>query len=281
MPDFPIVDTHVHFWDRSIVPVSWMQGLSIDRPFLPADLSADAGGVDIESIVFVEADVEPGQHIAEADWVASLADEDPRIKAIVAHAPLERPDVPRDLETLAARPMVRGIRRLIQASDAEALCGSAGFRDGVRRLASFGLHFEICILHHQLAPALDLVRACPDVHFVLDHIAKPGIAAGIREPWWQQMAEMAAMQNVTCKLSGVATEADHANWTEDQLRPYIDRVIEVFGPGRIVFGSDWPVMKLATSYPRWVAIVDSALSGMSEADRRRIFAENAKAVYRL
>jgi len=225
--------------------------------------------------------VDAGHHVAEADWVASLAREDQRIRAIVAHAPLESPGAARDLETLAARPMVCGIRRLIQASDAEALCGSATFRENVKRLPAHGLHFEICILHHQLAPALALVRDCPDVHFVLDHIAKPGIRDAIRAPWWQQMAEMAALPNVTCKLSGVATEADHAAWTEDQLRPYIDRVIEVFGPQRIVFGSDWPVMTLAVSYPRWVAIVDNALAGMSEADRRAVFAGNARSVYRL
>lgn len=281
MPDFPIIDTHVHFWDRDEVPISWQKGLSIDRPFRPADLDRDRGAVELDGIVFVEADVDAGNHIAEADYVTRLAEADPRIKAIVAHAPLAAQTVAGDLATLARRPLVRGIRHLIQGKDAEALTGSDAFRDGLRRLPEHGFHFEICILHHQLAPVLRLVEALPDLRFVLDHIAKPGIKAGLREPWWREIEMLSAFPNVTCKLSGVATEADHESWHEDQLHPYIGRVIDVFGPDRLMFGSDWPVMRLATDYPRWVEIVDIALSGFGEADRRKIFVDNAKRVYRI
>jgi len=284
MPDFPIVDTHVHFWDRDAVPISWMHEPfpAIDRPFLPANLDTDRGPVELESIVFVEANVESGYHPLEADWVASLASNDSRIQAIVAHAPLERGAVVIDeLRQLAAKPLVRGIRRLIQGSDALALCADPAFIEGVRTVAKVDLHFEICILHDQLAPVLKLVEQCPDVRFVLDHIAKPGIKAGLREPWWSEIKELAGFDNVACKLSGVATEADHQHWSEAQLQPYLARVVEVFGPERLMFGSDWPVMRLAIRYPHWVEIVERATSGWSEADRRAFYRDNARRVYRL
>lgn len=281
MPGFPIIDTHVHFWDCDEVPISWQKGLPIDRPFGPADLDADRGSVDLEAIVFVEANVDAPGHIAEADFVTRLAARDPRIKAIVAHAPLDSPSVADDLAALAERPLVRGVRHLIQGKDAAALTAGDAFRSGLKRLPQHGFHFEICILHDQLAPVLRLVESAPGVSFVLDHIAKPGIRAGLREPWWSEIETLASFPNVVCKLSGVATEADHETWSEDQLRPYIDRVIEVFGPGRLMFGSDWPVMRLATDYVRWVDIVERALSGFGEADRRKVFAENARRVYRI
>lgn len=283
MPDFPIVDTHVHFWDRGVVPVSWMENEpSIHRPFLPADLDADRDGVEIEALVFVEAAVDPGMHLRETEWVASLAAQDRRIQAIVAHAPLEIGEaVAADLERLAAEPLVRGIRRLIQTDDAEALCGSDDFRAALKLLPGFDLHFELCLLHHQFAPVLDLVRANPEVFFVLDHIAKPGIKACVSEPWSGQIAELAALGNVVCKISGVATEADHDAWSETQLRPYIDHSLDLFGPERVLFGSDWPVMRLALAYPRWIEIVDGAVANWSQEDRQRLYSGNAKRVYRL
>jgi len=283
MPDFPIIDTHVHFWDDGVNPVAWTRASpALCRPFLPAGLDAECGPVALETIVFVEADVDPGLYLKEASWAAQLARSDPRLRAIVAHAPMEHGGaVGSELEKLAAEPLVRGIRRLIQGRDARALCGDAGFREAVAMLPRFDLHFELCLTHDQLAPVLDLVRALPDVRFVLDHIAKPDIAAGLRDPWWDEIAELAACPNVDCKVSGVATEADHASWAEDQLRPYLDRVFEIFGPERVVFGSDWPVMRLAIAYPRWVEIVDAAVTDWPEVDRRKLFVENARRVYRL
>lgn len=282
MPDFAIVDTHVHFWDGGINRVSWTAQLpAIDRPFLPADLDADSRAVALEAIVVVEADVDAGLYLKEAAWVAELARSETRLKAVVAHAPLQFGDaVGSELEKLAAHDIVKGVRRLVQGQHAHALCSDEGFRRAVRMLPRFDFHFELCLLHDQLGPVLDLVRACPEVRFVLDHIAKPPIKAGLKDPWWHEIAELAALANVDCKISGVATEADHAAWSEDQLRPYLDRALDVFGPDRVLFGSDWPVMRLAVAYPRWVEIVDRAVADWSEADRRRLYVENARRVYR-
>lgn len=283
MPSFPIIDTHVHFWDADQVPIPWTASVpALNRPFLPDDVTLHADPIEIEAIVFVEADVAPGANVDEAAWVAGLAEADPRLQAIVAHAPLEKgAGAEADLEALSAQPLVRGIRRLIQHEPDPAFCLEPGFVEGVKLLPRFGLHFEICIFHPQFASAVELVRRCPEVRFVLDHIGKPGIKDGLEEPWKSHMAELARCENVVCKLSGVATEADHEAWTEAQLKPYIDHTLDCFGAGRVMFGSDWPVATLAIDYPRWVGLVEEALAGVSEADVRKVFRENAIAAYRL
>jgi L-fuconolactonase len=143
------------------------------------------------------------------------------------------------------------------------------------------LSFDICIFHHQLPNTLEMVRRCPEVSFILDHIAKPGIKAGLAEPWRRQVRELAALPNVVCKLSGVTTEADHANWTREQLRPYIDHVIDCFGFDRIMYGGDWPVSELAGKYTDWVNVLDWATEGCSSAEKRKLFRDNAIRAYRL
>jgi L-fuconolactonase len=153
--------------------------------------------------------------------------------------------------------------------------------EGVRLLARFDLSFELCVYHRQLASAVELVRRCPDVRFALDHAGKPGIRDGLMEPWRTHVAELAALPNVWCKLSGLITEADHAKWSSAQLRPYMKHVIERFGFERVMFGSDWPVSEQTHRYDEWVEIVDWALADASHAERRRLFRDNAVAFYRL
>jgi len=283
MPDYGIVDTHVHFWDTTRVPIDWHARVpAMARRFGPEDLAEHAGDVAIERLVFVEADVSPGANIAEAEWITELAAADPRIQAIVAHAPLEQgAEVEGDLAKLAEIPLVRGIRRLLQDEADDAYCLRPGFIEGVKLLPAHDLHFEICIYHRQFAATLDFVAQCPEVRMVLNHIGKPGIRDGITEPWRQQMHDLAGCDNVVCKLSGVATEADHANRSEGQLRPYIDHALDCFGPDRVMFGGDWPVATLAVAYPRWVEIVDRALKALPEADRRKVWRDNAIAYYGL
>jgi L-fuconolactonase len=151
----------------------------------------------------------------------------------------------------------------------------------VRLLPEYGLSFDICIHHPQMQDAIELVRSCPDVSFVLDHIGKPGIRAGLREPWWSEMRELAREPNVWCKISGVVTEADHAAWTEEEVAPYVAHAIECFGFGRVMFGGDWPVSELATTYARWVALVDRVTAGSSDDERRKLWRDTAVGFYRL
>jgi L-fuconolactonase len=236
----------------------------------------------VEAIVFVEVDVDAPQHLAEATWVSEIAARDPRVKGMVAALPIERGRaIEADLDALRRHPVLRGVRRLIQNHPEPEFCTRPDFIAGLQLLVPHDLSFDICVYHHQLPSVLKMVRQCPEVRFILDHIGKPAIKDGLIEPWRAHITELAAFPNVHCKISGVATEADHAHWTRDQLQPYIAHALESFGFDRVVFGGDWHVMELATSYPEWVGIVDWITAGASAAEKRKLFRDNAIRFYRL
>ena len=283
MPDFAIVDTHVHLYDPARLRQSWIDGnATLEGPHLLPDLDTARENVEIERIVFVEAGLDPGQHVREAAWVAELAKADLRLHGMVAAIPLEQGAAVRsDLEQLAQHAILKGVRRLLHIEADGQFCLQPSFIEGLELLPAFGLSFDLCIYHHQLASATELVRRCPEVRFILDHIAKPGIAAGLMEPWRTEMKALAALPNVACKLSGVITEADHASWTREQIKPYIQHAAECFGFDRIMFGSDWPVSEQTHRYAEWVEILEWALEGCSADERRRLFRDNAIAHYRL
>jgi L-fuconolactonase len=284
MPDFPIIDTHVHLWDPRRFRIPWLDGVpQINQTYALKEYAEHTQGVTIEAMVYLEVDVAPSYRLLEAQWVNALADEEPRLRAIVPSAPLEDGDCARSyLEALKALgPRVKGVRRLLQAEPDDAFALRPDFVRGVRALADYDFSFDICIFHRQLPAVIELVRCCPEVRFILDHLGKPDIKAGLRDPWQAHIRALAALPNVVCKISGMVTEADHARWTVDDLRPYFETVYDAFGPDRVMFGGDWPVVLLASSYKRWVETVDALTQGLSEDDRRKLWAENAKRVYRL
>ena len=280
MPAFPIIDSHLHLWDPRHLTYPWLSG-ALDRPFLPADFQTASASVAIESLVFLECAAAPHLAFDEAQWVLQQAKLEPRIAAMVCHAPLETGDaVHADLERLATMDKVRGIRRIYQDELDPAFCTRPDFIDGVRALADHGLSFDMCLKHPQLQASIALADACPNVPMVLDHIAKPGIASGLMQPWADQLRDLARRENVVCKLSGVATEAA-ADWTPETLRPYMEVALEAFGPSRIMFGGDWPVSTLAITYPAWVALVDALIADLSDTEQRQIYRDTARAFYRL
>jgi L-fuconolactonase len=283
MPAFPIIDAHVHLYDPARISYPWLAAVpAIDAPFLPADLDVARGTVTIDRLVFMEVDAAPGQELDEALFIDSLARQDSRIGAIVASAPVEiGAAVAEDLERLAKLPRVRGIRRLIQSLPRADDCLTPAFVEGVREVGRFGLTFDLCITHAQLESATELVRRCPEVEFVLDHLAKPPVASGQREPWMRQMRILAELPNVVVKLSGIVTETGRAGWSLDQLRPYLDHAVESFGFSRVLFGSDWPVVNLASTYANWVDVMDGVLAGVPDLDLRRFYRDNAIRTYRL
>jgi L-fuconolactonase len=283
VPDYPIVDSHVHLCEPNRFGYAWTKGQpSLNRQVLPADLTRAAAPVEIDQFVFVEVDVDFPQHLDEAAWVAEQAEGDRRLTGMVAALPLERGQaIEADLEQLCRHKILRGIRRLIQTQPDPQFCLQPGFIDGHKLLPQHDLAFDICILHHQMANVIEMVRRCPGVRFVLDHIGKPGIKAGIFDPWRQQLKELAALPNVHCKISGVTTEADHGNWTREQLRPYIDHAIETFGFERVMYGGDWHVLELAGTYPQWVEVVDWVVEGCTAEEKRKLFRDNAISFYRL
>ena len=284
MPDFPIVDAHVHLYDPAAVSYPWMAGEPrLNAPHGPAEYARATEGVEVERMVFVEVDAAAGAYLDEVRWVAEAARGEPRLQGMVASVPLEKGAAcAADIAAFAAVPIARAVRRLIQPHlDRPGWCLRPEFVAGVKLLAAHNLKFEICIYHPQLADAIELVRRCPEVGFILDHIGKPGIRDGIREPWWSRMRELARLPNVVCKVSGAVTEADHRTWTYDQVAPYVSHAIDCFGFGRVVFGGDWPVVNLAAGFRQWVDMLDRIVAGTADADARRLYRDNAVAWYRL
>ncbi|MFA6108273.1 MAG: amidohydrolase family protein [Candidatus Latescibacterota bacterium] len=277
-----IIDAHHHLWDRGRFAYPWLSQIArLDRDFLLPEYESIARAVGIQRSVFVQADTDPRHGLQEARWALSLATEPGPLSAVVAWAPIEDPGLPSYLEQLAGPPGLKGIRRLIQAEPDPGFCARSPFVEGVRRLAPLGLSFDLCLYPHQLPAAIDLVRAVPEVSFVLDHLGKPRVREKVLDPWRDQIRRLAALENVTCKLSGLATEADWEGWRPADLRPYLDVVVEAFGFARLMFGSDWPVSTLAVSYPRWLEVVEELTSGISAADRQALFSGTARRIYRL
>lgn len=276
-----VIDTHAHFWDVASLNYPWIEkGSAFDRSFLPGDYRRATQGIPIERLVFVECDASADCSLAEAQWVARLADADPRIQAIVGRVSLMNDDAPATLEAMAAMPLVRGIRDNIQ-NHASGFALHERFVRGVREVHRHGLHFELCVKHHQLAETIELVKRCPEGRFVLDHCAKPDIRSGLRDPWQHQMREMAALPNVACKISGLVTEADWERWKPEDVLGYARTAADAFGPERILFGGDWPVNELAGGYRPWFQLAMELASPWSSSDRERFFRRNAERVYRL
>ena len=282
MEKFPIVDTHVHLWHPKQLRYPWLTEVpTLNRPYLLKDYIAACGALEIESMVFVQCDTHPDDGLKETAWVTTLAAVDPRIQGIVAWAPLEEgARVAPFVEKLAENRLVKGIRRLIQSESVD-FCVQPNFVSGVKVLSRYGLSFDICIFHPQLANAIRLVEQCPHVQFILDHIGKPDIKNQLFDPWKQEIETLAGFPNVHCKISGLVTEADLEKWTPADLQPYIEHVISCFGFDRVIYGSDWPVSTQASDYPRWVQTLKDAVSGCSPEALRNLFRDNAIKFYRL
>ena len=284
MTGTPVIDTHVHFWDPGRLRYPWLVDLPpLNHPHLPVDHQKATTGIPIEGLVFIQCEADVSQYREEARWVAELAQADPRLRGIVPWAPLEQGEGARSaLEELARIPLVKGVRRIIQFEDDPGFCLQPGFVRGVQLLTEFGLSFELCIKgDEQFANILKLARRCPGVSFILDHIGKPFIKEGRRQPWASYLKQLADLPNTWCKISGLVNEAEWGSWDLVDLRPYLDHVLTSFGFGRVCFGGDWPVCTLATTYARWFDALREAVADCSEAEERGLFHDNAVAFYRL
>ena len=283
MISFPIVDTHAHLWHPERLRYPWLGevGVLSNEPHLLDDFRAAYGAINIESFVFVECGVHPDERMKEVEWVTSLVQDEPRLKGIVASAPLENGQGVRPVvEKMAENPLVKGIRRLLQAESLD-FCLQPDFIKGVQLLAEYGLSFDICIAHPQLTNVIEFVKQCPDTQFILDHIGKPDIKNEVFQPWKREIETISEFPNVFCKVSGVATSADFETWKPTDLKPYIDHVIGCFGFDRVVYGGDWPVSTQAIGYPQWVETLAWAVDGCSEDEMKKLFRENAIRFYRL
>ena len=281
MLDFGIVDSHVHLLDRKLFTYDWTAGLpALQGDFALADLMRQARPYIIEGAVFVEVDAD--KPLLEAEWVDGLAATDKRLQGAVVSLDLERGAAAEpDLARLAALKTTRGVRRLLQGEADLNFALRPDFLVGLKLLPKYGLSFDVCVRERQLPMVLEMARRCEGVSFVLDHIGKPDIGGGIAAPWKDAVAELARLPHVAVKLSGLTTEADPLGWKPSQLRPFIDWVCERFGVERIMYGGDWPVCRLAGDYLQWLVTLEQATADFSEGERRNLFADNARRIYRL
>ena len=278
-----IVDTHQHLWDMDLFSFSWCRNYpQLNRSHRMPDYLEAIRGLGVEKSVYVEADIDEPFMLDETRYVFKLAGEaDNPLTGVVASARPERDDFPKFLNEMTGHSALKGIRRVLHTQPDE-LGQSATFIANVGSLGNYGLSFDICVLARQLPIALNLVKQCPaNVSFILDHCGVPQVKERALDPWRSHLRELASFPNVCCKISGLVAYADPANWTPEDLRPFVEHTIECFGWDRVMFGSDWPVCTLASTLKRWVETLAFLTRGASEAERDKLFYQNAVRVYRL
>ncbi len=250
---------------------------AIRRDFLPVDLQREIAAVGVTGVVSVQA----RQSLEETRWLLELAGRHDFIRGVVGWAPLIAPAFEAQLAPLAANKKLKAIRHVLQDEPDPNYMLRADFNAGIASLRKFALVYDILIFERHLPQAIEFVDRHPNQVFVLDHVAKPRIRENVLSPWRENIRELARRENIYCKISSMATEADWRGWTPEQLRPYLDTVLGAFGPRRLMFGSDWPVCLVACDYDRWFRIVSDYLAPLSADERRRAFKATAIEAYSL
>jgi L-fuconolactonase len=274
-----VIDSHQHFWKYSAGEYAWIEeSMSVvRRDCLPEDLRQSMETAEVDGVITVQA----RQSMEETHWLLRLANESKFVRGVVGWVPLVSERVKHDLETVAADPKLRGVRHVLQSENDEQYMARDDFNRGLSLLKEFGLAYDILIFARQLPQALRLVDRHPEQMFILDHVAKPNIKSGELEPWGKYIREISRRANVFCKVSGMVTEADWQAWTEPGLRTYFDVVLQAFGAGRLIAGSDWPVCLVACGYKRWWEILRQWAAALSGAEQEQFFALNAIKAYGL
>ncbi|WP_333767999.1 amidohydrolase family protein [Streptomyces sp. IBSBF 2435] len=273
------IDAHHHLWDLARRPQPWLTGADLDpiaRTFELAELEPLLAehGIDATVVVQSSSSLEETREL-----LATAAASGGRIAGVVGWADLTDPALGDVLASLTG-PLV-AVRHQVQDESDPWWLARAGVRRGLATVAAAGLAYDLLVTPRELPAALETAAALPELRFVLDHAAKPPVASGGWEPWGAQLRRLAALPNVSCKLSGLVTEADWGRWTPGDVLPYARHALDVFGPSRVLFGSDWPVCTLAATYGAVLALAEEAVGGLSAAERSAVFGGNASRVYAL
>jgi len=272
------IDSHQHFWRFNPADYGWMKpDWPIRRDFLPADLEPELSACKLDGCVAVQA----RQSLEESRWLLELAEEASIIRGVVGWVDLRSPEIAEHLEEFAKHPKFVGVRHVLQDESDDLFMLREDFRHGIAALNKFELAYDLLIFPRQLPAAIALSRQFPKQPFVLDHIAKPSIKDGLMLPWREQIRDLAKLPNVTCKVSGMVTEADWRNWRAEDFKPYLDVVFEAFGLDRLMYGSDWPVCLLAGSYEKVFGLVNDYVSQSGADAGAKIFGGNAAKFYGL
>ena len=275
-----LIDAHHHLWKYNEQDYGWMSDeafRSLRRDFLTGDLMEATRNSDVRGTIAVQA----RQSLFETEWLLETAAHNSLVQGVVGWVPLRSPEVGSILEQFAHDPKLKGVRHVVQDEPDELFILRDDFNRGVALLKDFGFIYDILIFERHLAQATEFVDRHPQQVFVLDHVAKPRIRESLISPWEERLRELAKRENVYCKVSGMVTEADWSAWSAQQLRPYFDVVLSAFGPSRLMFGSDWPVLTLAGNYDTWVRTFQSFIAELSADEQMRISSGTALEVYRI
>lgn len=274
-----IVDSHQHFWKVGRFDYPWMsRDLGVlYRDYLPRMLAPILRKNGVAATVLVQA----SNSLEESRWLLDLADRNAFITGVVGWVDLSDPSVAQQINELTKNGKFKGVRHLVESEKDDAWLIQPGVLAGLKILAANRLSYDLLVHTRHLPSAKTVAEACPELLLVVDHMAKPPIASGAISHWAGQLKELAALPNVYCKLSGLVTEANHASWTANDLRPFVECALELFGTERLMFGSDYPVCLLAATYDRVLESFQELLRDLSDDERSQVFSENARRFYRL
>ena len=274
-----IVDSHQHFWQVGRFDYPWMsrEVEVLYRDYLPPALEPILKRCGIEKTILIQA----SNTLDETRWLLSLADQYPFIAGVVGWVDLTSREVGQQLDEFVAHPKFKGVRHLVESEPADDWLIQESVLEGLRRLARYGLSYDLLVHTRHLRHVSQIAESCPELRLVIDHMAKPPIASGEISEWAREIKKVAGHANIFCKLSGLVTEADVNSWRTEDLKPFVETSLEFFGPRRMMFGSDWPVCLLAASYDRVLEAFQSLLAELSDEDRSSIFSKNATEFYRI
>lgn len=284
-PDtLPIIDTHQHLWDLQLLRLPWLEGGGpLARSFLMADYLREAEGLPILCTLYMEVDVDPAQHAAEADYVVALCrqPDNPMEAAVIGGRPGSE-DFRVYLDRFRQCPEVKGVRQVLHGRGTPpGFCLQPSFVRGIRLLGERGLRFDLCLPATSLRDGAQLADACPDTQLILDHCGNAPVQTDDLSPWKRAIEDVARRRNVVVKISGIVASARPGFWTPDELAPIIRHAAEVFGPDRLLFASDWPVCTRTASLRQWIEALQSVVSDWPEEHRHKLFHENARRFYDL
>lgn len=271
-----VVDSHVHFWKYSKEYLPWIDGKMkiLQKDYLPNELEQTFKRNNVDGCIAVQAATEE----VETRFLAELANTHPIIKGVVGWTDLRADDVENKLNEYKQYSSIVGMRHIVQGEPDDFLYDEK-FRSGVSLLKQFGYTYDILIYPRQLKAAVDFVRAFPDQVFIIDHCAKPDVKHKEMDVWKKGITDLAMYPNVSCKVSGLITEAGWKEWSPADFYPYLDVVFEAFGTERLMFGSDWPVMLLSGIYVQWKSLLEKYMEKNLPEERDAVFGLNAKRIY--
>ena len=270
------LDSHQHFWKFNTAEYGWMKSdWPIRRDFLPPDLQPLLQQHAFDGAIAVQA----RQSLEESRWLLKLADESAIIKGVVGWVDLRAETVAEQLAELARHPRFVGVRHVVQDEPDDRFLLRPEFIRGLKELHPFKLSYDLLLFPHQLPAAIELAQKLPEQKFVLDHLGKPAIRNGTLEAWKNNIKELAKSPNVFCKISGLVTEADWANWKPADFKPCLDTAFEAFGENRVMYGSDWPVCLLAGNYEKIFHLIDGCAQQLGTSGQSKLFGGNAANFY--